>query len=134
MAREPLHIDAKGAVISFGRLYEITRYDGSKSVMRLLDPDTTIEAELAKWHPDDHGTVTGWKEISEAVARETPPPPEIDLTGVPDVIRDVIMQMGQAMAAMQAERDHDRAELDAAHQRLTALETTNEAVRATLKI
>ena len=131
MAREPLHIDAKGAVISFGRLYEITRSDGSKSVMRLLDPDTTIEAELAKWHPDDHGTVTGWKEISEAVARETPPPPEIDLTGVPDVIRDVIMQMGQAMAAMQDELDALRGQVAADRAHVDAI---NADVRSQLKI
>jgi hypothetical protein len=115
-------------------LYEITRSDGSKSTMRLLDPATTIEAEIAKWHPDEHGTVTGWREIQEATARPPAPPPELDLTGVPDVVRDTIMQMGAAMVAMQADRDRDRAELQAAHLRLAALETTNEAVRATLKI
>ena len=114
-------------------LYEIRRSDGSVSRMRLTD-NTTIEAEILKWHPDEHGTVVGWQQISEAVAREPAPPPEIDLTGVPDVVRDVIVQMGQAMAAMQAERDRDRAELMSAHERLAALETTNEAVRATLKI
>lgn len=128
--REFLDIDASGAVTALGQLYEITRSDGSTSRMRLLDPNTTIEAEIAKWHPDDHGTVTGWKQISEAIAREPAPPPEIDLTGVPDTIRDVLLQMGSAMAAMQAELEALRQQTINDREHVDAIKTD---IRATLK-
>ena len=118
-------------------IYEITRSDGTTSRMRLLVPETTIESEILKWHPDDHGTVVSWRAIEEheLVARDPPTPLAVDLTGLPDTIRDVLISMGEVISTMQGQRDQDRAQIaalaqlrDHDQQRIAQLEQTNQVI------
>jgi hypothetical protein len=46
-------------------LYAITKTDGSVALMRLIDPEATVESEIAKW-PDQGQSVVSIAAVTEA--------------------------------------------------------------------
>lgn len=48
-------------------IYKIKKTDGSISIMRILNPSSTIEEELAKWSAGDRAKVVSYSEVDSVV-------------------------------------------------------------------
>lgn len=121
--------------------YEILHGDGSKSHLRLVD-GVCVETEISKWPDEMRANVKSWKQIDAWPEFEQAPAlPKIDLSTMPDSVRDVLAHMANALETMQVQHVQNLAQVDALraekaelHDRLGRLEDTNAKVRNQLNV
>ena len=114
--------------------YELKNKNGDVYHMRLIE-GISVESELEKWTQEDREAIASWKQIDAWPEIPTPTPLAVDLTGLPDTIRDVLIGMGEVISTMQGQRDQDRAQIaalaqlrDHDQQRIAQLEQTNQVI------